>query len=579
MPKRGDNLATISSALALQDSMSKPMQAITKAMNSALTAIRSIKGAELGPEFAQAAADVRLATDEIDRMNQSLEDTGRIKGFESQEGQATAFNAALELTQKGLRIVKSAINEIGELTALVDMQRQAETSLAVVLANMGNTYEDYQNILEQASALSVRTTLDQSGLLAGMAEIATYVSDPAALEKIMPTFADFAIGMNAGDPQIAQAQAVQYATALGKALQGQYDGLTRKGFTVSEQQKEIIATGTEMEIVAVVADIIGESWDGMAESIAQTDLGKIVQMENQTNSLKAAIGEGLYPYLLEFKQFLSDVLNPALEFVAENLDVIVPIVTVLGAAIGALAVVVGIYTVAQWAMTAAALAWPGTWIIVGIVALVAAIAVVVNKLGGFEIAWIKATDGIYNAVSWLKENALLLLDGLVNGAIDKVNWLIDKLNMIPGVEISAVEKVTFGAEAAIAEQAKREARTTESAARIAEIMAERETKSQEEQTKRLFETGGYNPDDDPINNVISGSGSNASVRTSGEVKIDGEDIKMMLDVSTRGYQQTFQTLAPQVDLGGVVINENADVDYFVNTLVDRIEEASGSRLD
>jgi len=70
-----------------------------------------------------------------------------------------------------------------------------------------------------------------------------------------------------------------------------------------------------------------------------------------------------------------------------------------------------------------------------------------------------------------------------------------------------------------------------------------------------------------------------SIKTKGEVKIDGEDIKMLLDISALRYQQTFQTLAPQVDLGGVVINENADVDYFVNTLVDRIEEASGSRLD
>lgn len=553
--------------------MSKPFMAITKAMNSTLTAMKGIEGVKMDKAFQRAENDVLAASNAVEKMNMDLRNLGENDALPKQARSALEFNAALDVVHKGIRLAKSAIGEIGKLTALSDMQTQAETSLAVVLANQGAAYEDYQRILTEAAIMQDKTTISASAMTAAMGELATYISDIDALSALMPVFSDFAIGMGAGAAELGESTAVQYATALGKALDGQYEGLSKKGFAVTEAQKKIIEKGDEMARVGVIADIIGQSWDGLAETIALTDYGKITQMENATNSLKTSIGEQLYPYTLQLQQLLHGALNPALEFVAEHLNVIVPIVTVLGAGIGTLAVAIGVATAAQWLWNIAMTANPIVFVIAGITALVAAIAVLINKAGGLEIVWLKVSTGVINAISWMKEKSLLLLEGLVNGSIDGVNWLIEKLNKIPGVELSVIEKVTFGAETALAEQAKREARAEKSAARIAEIQAEKAAKAAEPRlAEKIFSSVG------DIGNTLDDVVSGKAVRTKGDVKIEGEDLRMLLDISTMRYQAHYQTVTPQVRIGDVTINEPADVDYFINQLVDAVNEAADSSL-
>jgi len=557
----------------MEDRMSKPFMAITKAMNSTLTAMKGIEGVKMDKAFQRAENDVLAASNAVEKMNMDLRNLGENDALPKQARSALEFNAALDVVHKGIRLAKSAIGEIGKLTALSDMQTQAETSLAVVLANQGAAYEDYQRILTEAAIMQDKTTISASAMTAAMGELATYISDIDALSALMPVFSDFAIGMGAGAAELGESTAVQYATALGKALDGQYEGLSKKGFAVTEAQKKIIEKGDEMARVGVIADIIGQSWDGLAETIALTDYGKITQMENATNSLKTSIGEQLYPYTLQLQQLLHGALNPALEFVAEHLNVIVPIVTVLGAGIGTLAVAIGVATAAQWLWNIAMTANPIVFVIAGITALVAAIAVLINKAGGLEIVWLKVSTGVINAISWMKEKSLLLLEGLVNGSIDGVNWLIEKLNKIPGVELSVIEKVTFGAETALAEQAKREARAEKSAARIAEIQAEKAAKAAEPRlAEKIFSSVG------DIGNTLDDVVSGKAVRTKGDVKIEGEDLRMLLDISTMRYQAHYQTVTPQVRIGDVTINEPADVDYFINQLVDAVNEAADSSL-
>ena len=595
-------MATIQSTLALSDKMSPAFSAITKAMNSTLGAISSIKGANLGPEFAQAASDIKMAEMAVGDFNRELNELRDNPAPNHLKNGFTEFNSVLQIARQGIQLVKAGINELGEMTTLYEMQKQAETSLAVVLANQGAAYSDYQNILAKAGDLSLSTTLDKSSVTAAMGEIATYISDPAALEKIMPSFADFAIGMNNTNPEMTQTAAVQYATALGKALQGQYDGLTKKGFIVSEEQKEIIANGTEMERVAVVADIVSESWGGLAETIAQTELGTMVQMENETNALKAAIGEGLYPYMLEFQMLLANAVTPALEFVAENLDSIIPIAYGVGGAFGVLTVAFTAHALATQAATAgtvaynivlmlqsvamgmaalatgnaalmqhawntALLASPIGWVALAIGVIIFLIYKWVQSVGGIEIAWIMACDTIYNATSHLKEGALMLLQGMLNGAIGMLNDFIGVINQIPGVNIGFIAGATFGAEAKIAEEAGRQARRVESEARIAEILAGKEAAA-------------GNTMEDLFNGVTTSAGGTTAlnVKNAEPIKIDGEDIKMLLDISTMRYQLNYSQITPQVSLSVDTIRETADVDRILETMTDWVAEASESRL-
>ena len=65
-------MATVQSTLKLNDKMSGVMGNIVKAMNSTLTAMRAIKKEDLGKEFADASADIKLAETSLNDYNKSL---------------------------------------------------------------------------------------------------------------------------------------------------------------------------------------------------------------------------------------------------------------------------------------------------------------------------------------------------------------------------------------------------------------------------------------------------------------------------------------------------------------------------
>ena len=60
---------------------------------------------------------------------------------------------------------------------------------------------------------------------------------------------------------------------------------------------------------------------------------------------------------------------------------------------------------------------------------------------------------IQNFLGDMKVGVLTVLQGMVNGAIDIINWFIDKLNLIPGVSIEAIQKTTFAATASAENEA------------------------------------------------------------------------------------------------------------------------------
>lgn len=75
-----------------------------------------------------------------------------------------------------------------------------------------------------------------------------------------------------------------------------------------------------------------------------------------------------------------------------------------------------VVTAAQWAWNAAQLASPTTWIIVGILALVAVIVLIATKTDWFSKAWNAAWG-------WIKNAAAAAWDWIKNAALGVWNWL------------------------------------------------------------------------------------------------------------------------------------------------------------
>lgn len=168
-------------------------------------------------------------------------------------------------------------------------------------------------------------------------------------------------------------------------------------------------------------------------------------------------------------------------------------------------------TAAQWGLNAALLANPITWIVIAVIAYIAVIVTLITmtiKLWQTNVDFKVAVIGVWNSIlNWFDQvpiffmgigygiadafsNAKILtlniLEDLVNGAVTKINWLIDKVNHIPGVSISAIDSVTFGAENQIEEQAKqaeRAAKLADTKASAAAKAAERERQLSQDETQ------------------------------------------------------------------------------------------------
>lgn len=216
---------------------------------------------------------------------------------------------------------------------MVEAQVTADTSEAVAQINAIGTDTDdvvitvgartdalqaeFDAITAKASEIQSRGIYGDEAMISGAAELATYFTDPEAIETMMDTLANYAMGMSGGAELDATAM-TDYATGLGKVMTGSYDAMTKKGFEFTDAQKAIIeGTATEEQIVAAlgaeylgmsddmqaaaaITQVIDESWAGMYESMSNTPRGQIIQMTNAWGDMKEVIGGQLYPYILLF---------------------------------------------------------------------------------------------------------------------------------------------------------------------------------------------------------------------------------------------------------------------------------------
>lgn len=311
-----------------------------------------------------------------------------------------------------------------------------------------------------------------------------------------------------------------------------------------------------------------------------------------------------------------------------------------------LAAAVAFYTAAQWLATGAAKAFFATLaahpallaLAVAIGVVVAAIARWVQAVGGLKIAWMIAVDkalygwdvvkagfqlGVMLVTNWLenlgltfkrvgtalqnymgaaKVGVLTILQTMVNGAIDIINWFIVKLNKIPGVSIEAVEHVTFAATAAAAEdaaRANREAallaaerdvaarqarRAQELSDRFAEADANHAARQAEIEKARAEMAAGagqpFSPEAPIYQPVVQDIAADVSaIRKS--VDMSQEDLKMLVEQSERRYVNrinlTSQT--PVINISGQNTGRTAaDRQSLANAIRDILIEqtAAGS---
>ena len=224
---------------------------------------------------------------------------------------------------------------------------------------------------------------------------------------------------------------------------------------------------------------------------------------------------------------------------------------------------------------------------------------ILNFFDQIPIFFMTVGYGIANAFDWAKVESLKIMEDLVNGAISRINWLINKLNKIPGVSLEAIGQVEFAAGAEIEAEARRQAR----AANLDEMRQKAGDKAAEREQKRLdklddrarkraeedaaqmnqfqapeipgasdMPTGQWDVGDGRLPDV----GKIDKVKEVGKIKdkvdISSEDLKVMRDLAEMRAIQNFVTLTPTVQVTTGPIMEATTIDYMLQQIEDAMDK-------
>lgn len=444
MPERRRKMATIASTITLRDNMTAVLNRQADAANTLLRRFtnldRTTDSYDPSGQFISANsailemnANLGVQTTLLQQQNSLLANMVEQSAAAAREannskdawgGVGNAIKAAMSFLS-----VKAVKDFVDNVFALSNTQLKAEVQLATVMNNQGSGAADFEAIKTRTSEIQGRTMFGDEAMISGAAELSIYISDTEAISHMMGTLADYAAGM-IGGAEVGVEAMTEYATQLGKALDGTYDGLKKKGFELTEEQQNIIENGTDMQKALVLDDVISQSGAGLAENMWNTPTGAITSLNNTIGDIGETIGARITPAFMTLADKVDAFVNGAgfeslvgvlttlfdvlswgagvVQWAADNWGALEPVLWAIVTAVVAYNAAQGIYnvvtaaasglstlhaaalsmqqgatfgaTVSQYGFNAALLACPVTWIVLGIGALVGALAVFTNHV-------------------------------------------------------------------------------------------------------------------------------------------------------------------------------------------------------
>lgn len=307
-----------------------------------------------------------LKSDGIDKAKKefaSLEGAGAKAGYAIKKAAVPAAAAVAGLAAAGFDAAKAAIEDAAAQTELARTLKQATGATDQAVA----ATEDW--ISAQGMALGVA----DDDLRPALAKLVRQTGNVADAQKALALAMD--ISAATGKPLAA------VSTSIEKALGGQTNALAK----LDPSLRALIKDGmSASEAMAALNDKFG----GAAQEAAGTTAGQFKRASLAFAETKESIGaalipamEQLLPYLTKFAQWAAK--NPTL--------------------IAAVAAAIGLIAVSILAVNAAMALNPISLIVIGIGALIAALAVAYKKFEGFR----KIVDSLFSGIKWWIQNVTI----------------------------------------------------------------------------------------------------------------------------------------------------------------------------
>lgn len=623
-------MALIKSQLVLVDGMTAPLRSIHRAMNLALNSFESMQTAS------GRAVDTRsfqTAREELARMGAQLEEV---------ENQTRRTGGAAESMKSKFMHAAAAVGaalSVKNIIGLADAMTQTEARLNLITGDLEKTAALQDQIMASAnrSRASYQSTADAVAKMGIMTKDAFNNTDElvAFTELINKQFT------------IAGASAAGQEAAMMQLTQAMASGVLRgeELNSIFEQAPTIIQTIAE-HLGVPVGEIRAMAAEGQitAQVVKEAMLGSAKEINDQFNDMPytfAQVWTMMQNILLEAFGPLIQVIGAGAQWIYENWAAIEPVLVGVATAVAILTAAYLVHTAATWlqveanrALIISLLSNPILWIAVAIGILVGMIYKWIQSVGGLrnawnlctlalivgwnavklaffvgvywvmdlvaklQLCWQKAGVAIANFMGNMKVSVLTILQNMINGAIDLINKFIGLLNKLPGVNIEAIEHVTFAATAAAENEAAKAARAEELANFEAELAAAKAGRDahidslktelnssvsalQSANAQMKAEAAANNAAEqmalDGIGQDLSGPGGikDSAGSAAASLKETTEDLKYMRDLAEQEAINRFTTAEVKIDMSGMTnrIDSDMDLDGVLNTLTEGFAEA------
>jgi hypothetical protein len=295
------------------------------------------------------------------QIDKTAEEAGKRSGGRFTTGAKLAITAGAAALSAG--IVKVFQTGMDELKFGEQISAQTDQLIANTGAAFSTSWvEDYTLALSQVSGISEEALQEAGNSVLKFGDVSQGNFERAV---------DAINNMGAAGKDVKGV-----GEALGKALAEPAEAaglLKRAGVILDDEQQKLIdsftAVGDKAGAQAVILDSLEGTYGGMAEATGATLTGNLNKLGNAWENTAAIAVEALMPAIMGIVEALSGVFT----WIQQN-EGVMPIIV---AAVGLLAAAFVGLTIATWAMNTALLANPITWVVLAIVALIAAIVALV----------------------------------------------------------------------------------------------------------------------------------------------------------------------------------------------------------
>lgn len=621
------NIATLRTAIQINDGLSPAVKSMNRALGMVINSFEHLQTTASSPMNMTA---LRSARDELARASAAYDQ------YETQVQQAAdqqdRLNQRVRTGGGLLRNMFIAIGGAAVVNKLADMTDQY-TSTQARIAMINDGLQTNAELNDKILASANRARASYTDTAAVVAKLGITASSAFKNNDEMIRFSE----LMSKNFKVAGASAQEQTSAMYQLTQAMAAGkLQGDEFRSILENAPLLAQAIAKQMGKPMGELKEMSSQGLITSdiIKSALFNSADQIESRFKKMPMTIAEAGTRVWNELNQSLQptfQAISQGLNYMATNWSTIEPIIVGLTAAVAIFTVATLAQAAATWlaveanrALIVTMLSNPLLWIavIVGIligfiykwvkanggletslmilwdvalrvwdgmkIGAATAVSGALNAWDGFMIGIQAVVTGIQNVFGAMKVNVLMSIQGMVNGAIDLINGMISAVNNIPGVAINPISKATFGAEAAIQEQANQKARMQNFADFAADKRAAADARNQaiagmqsrantdalrRQAEIRVAKNQALSGKDDSLLAPMSATAANtAAIKDS--VAITEEDLKYLRDVAEQEVINRFTTAEVKVDMSNTFgdIRETADLDGIMAHLENGVRD-------